>query len=83
MVDVVYDGVALDVEDAEMKTSPNEDAPQLDVEFIIEELLNLYNEADEGGYLELKSRVGCTFHARVVNAAKHLGLVFIERDVKA
>lgn len=60
-----------------MKESPNKDSPQFDVEFIVEELLNMFNEAD--GYpdkrMQLNSCAGSTFHARVLNAATHLGLL--------
>lgn len=64
-----------------MKESPNRDRPQMDVEFIVEELLTLFNEAGTSGIIdlddnciELRSHVGSTFHARVLNAAKHLGI---------
>lgn len=60
-----------------MKTSPNETAPQLDVEAIIEELVDLFNQAEDDGHpvMKLESHVGSTFHARVMNAAKHLGIL--------
>ncbi len=67
-----------------MKESPNKLEPQLDVEFIVQELLDLFNEAQSSGSsaielddncIELRSHVGSTFHARVLNAARHLGLV--------
>lgn len=57
-----------------MKESPNKDAPEEDIKFIIEELYDLFSAA-EGGKLELASAVGSTFHARVLNAAKHLDLI--------
>jgi len=60
-----------------MKESPNKDRPQSDVEFVIDELLNLFNEADDGSLepvMTLSSHLGSTFHARVMNAARHLGL---------
>lgn len=58
-----------------MKESPNHDAPQLDVEAVIEELFNLNREADDGSLepvMKLESRLGSTFHARVLNAARYL-----------
>lgn len=58
-----------------MKESPNKNSPQMDVEFIVEELLSLFDAAD-GGVMKLESCVGSTFHARVMNAAAHLGLTF-------
>jgi hypothetical protein len=62
-----------------MKESPNKETPQLDVEFVVEELLDLFNEADDGSLkpitVTLSSHLGSTFHARVLNAAKHLGLL--------
>lgn len=58
-----------------MKDSPNKDNPQADIAFIVEELLDLFNGADAGEFIELKSQVGSKFHARVLNAARHIGLV--------
>ena len=61
-----------------MKHSPNKNSPQMDVEFVIEELMNLFNEADDGSLepvMKLESHLGSTFHARVLNAARHLGLL--------
>lgn len=61
-----------------MKQSPNHDCPQLDVELVIEELVNLFSEADDGSQepvMRLESHLGSTFHARVLNAAKHLGVL--------
>lgn len=58
-----------------MKTSPNKDRPQEDVLAIVEELYNLFREADDGRLepvMELRSHLGSTFHARVLNAARHL-----------
>lgn len=57
-----------------MKESPNKNDPQADVAFVVEELLELFNGTDAGDFIELKSQVGSTFHARVLNAAAHLGL---------
>jgi hypothetical protein len=64
-----------------MKESPNKDNPQADVVFVIQELLDLYGEAPADGAIELddncielRSHVGSKFHARVLNAAKHLGI---------
>ena len=60
-----------------MKDSPNADNPQADVELIIEELLNRFNEAElakEPGIM-LHSSVGAAFHARIMNAAKYLGII--------
>lgn len=60
------------------KETPNKDNPQADVEFIVEELLDLFNEAEGAGvaHILLNSSVGSTFHARVKNAAAHLGVPF-------
>jgi hypothetical protein len=63
-----------------MKESPNKDNPQDDIVFIVEELLSLFNGADsvidiDDNCMELRSHVGSTFHARVVNAARHLGIL--------
>jgi hypothetical protein len=57
-----------------MKESPNKNAPNEDVTFIIEELSALFTEAEATRRSEMKftSAVGSTFHARVMNAAKHL-----------
>lgn len=59
-----------------MKETPNKDAPQKDVEFIVQELLDLFNgaEGSQEPLIQLNSSVGSTFHARVKNAAKYLGL---------
>jgi hypothetical protein len=59
-----------------MKETPNKDDPQADVVFIVEELLNLFNEAEGGDDpMQLNSSVGSKFHARVLNAARHLGVL--------
>lgn len=60
-----------------MKESPNKNDPQADVVFVIEELLSLYNNAeyDSAACIELRSHVGSKFHARVLNAAQHLGIM--------
>ncbi len=65
-----------------MKESPNKNDPQADVVFVIEELLSLYNGAEydsaielDDNCIELRSHVGSKFHARVVNAARHLGIM--------
>lgn len=58
-----------------MKESPNKNRPQEDVIAVVEELYNLFQEADDGRVepiMELRSHVGSTFHARVLNAARHL-----------
>lgn len=55
-----------------MKESPNKNAPDEDVKFIVEEIYMLFAVLDEGQSIELVSAVGSTFHARVINAAKHL-----------
>lgn len=59
-----------------MKETPNQDDPQADIAFIIEELYDLFSEAEDGSLepvMTLNSHVGSTFHARVLNAARHLG----------
>ncbi|MDB5584888.1 MAG: hypothetical protein JWR80_10064 [Bradyrhizobium sp.] len=56
-----------------IKESPNKNSPGLDVEFVVRELFDLFNTA-EGGKIRLESSVGSRFHARVVNAAQHLGV---------
>jgi len=65
-----------------VKEPPSQNDPQADVVFIIEELLMLFNEASPDGSIELddncielRSAVGGKFHARVLNAARHLGLM--------
>ncbi|WP_143279265.1 hypothetical protein [Bradyrhizobium ottawaense] len=64
-----------------MKESPNKDNPRADVVAVVEELLDLFNEAEAAGgsvielddnCIELRSAVGSTFHARVLNAARYL-----------
>jgi hypothetical protein len=57
-----------------MKESPNNNAPEEDVKLIVEELSALFTEAEAMGHptMNLVSHVGSTFHARVMNAAKHL-----------
>lgn len=55
------------------KESPNKDNPSADIEFIVQELFDLFMCA-EGDKIELVSALGSTFHARVLNAAKHLGV---------
>lgn len=57
-----------------MKESPNKDAPSEDVAIIIEELSALFTESEANGHatINLVSHVGSTFHARVMNAAKHI-----------
>lgn len=58
-----------------MKESPNKYNPSADIEFIVQELLDLFNEvSDVTEPIQLNSCVGSTFHARVLNAAKHLGI---------
>lgn len=57
-----------------MRDTPNKNHPEKDVEFIIQELLDFFNNA-ENGQLELTSKVGSMFNARVVNAAKYLKLI--------
>lgn len=57
-----------------MRDTPNKNHPEKDVEFIIQELLDFFNNA-ENGQLELTSKVGSIFNARVVNAAKYLKLI--------
>lgn len=57
-----------------MADTPNRDNPQDDVDFLVEELLSLFNEAEELGEAEmsLNSCVGSKFHARVKRAAAFL-----------
>lgn len=66
-----------------MRETPNKDNPQADVVAIVEELHMLFVEAEGGGVgaielddncIELRSHVGSMFHARVKNAARHLGI---------
>ena len=58
-----------------MKDSPNKNDPQADIVFIIEELLDLFNDAEgDPKRIELNSCVGSTFHAHILNVAAHLGL---------
>jgi hypothetical protein len=60
-----------------MKESPNKADPTADIELIVEELLSLFTSAETNDQPEmiLHSAVGSTFHARVLNAAKHLDLL--------
>lgn len=55
-----------------MRESPNKNAPDEDVKFIVEEIYMLFAAADAGEKIELVSAVGSIFHARVINAARHL-----------
>lgn len=58
-----------------MQDSPNKNKPEEDIKFIIEEVLDMFNGFDvEGCNVELVSSVGSRFHARVLNAAKFLGI---------
>lgn len=58
-----------------MDDTPNKNDPQADIAFIIEELLSMFDDAEDGEYkVELRSSRGSRFHARVLNAGRHLGL---------
>ena len=47
--------------------------PKDDISFIIEELIDKFNSADNEK-MRLESMVGSRFHGRVLNAARYLGL---------